>query len=188
MNINKFAQRMQGAGVKPSLFEVQGPIGSVQLSEVPFLVKAASLPGSALGVIEIPYRGRRLKVPGNRTFADWTITIINDGKFKIRNAFETWVNSIQTMETNIAIGGDPQILLPPVFCDWQVNQLDRTGAVLKSDKLIGCFPTDISAIDLSYEANDQIEEFTVTLAYSYFSSNEGTPDVQTKPDNKVLTT
>ena len=174
MNIKRFANAMQGAGVKPSLFEVQGNIGPTQSALTPFLVKSASLPGTQLGTIEIPYRGRRIKVPGDRTFSDWTINIINDNKFQLRNLFELWVNSIQSMERNVA-ANEFQNLLGPVFQDWTVNQLDRTGKPLKSYKLIGCFPTDISAIDLSYEATDQIEEFSVTLAYSYFTSNVGTP-------------
>lgn len=73
MNIKRFANAMQGAGVKPSLFEVQGSIGGSQSALTPFLVKSASLPGTALGTIEIPYRGRRIKVPGDRTFGDWSI-------------------------------------------------------------------------------------------------------------------
>lgn len=180
MNIKRFANAMQGAGVKPSLFEVQGNIGPTQSSLTPFLVKSASLPGTQLGTIEIPYRGRRIKVPGDRSFGDWTITIINDNKFALRNLFELWVNSIQAMERNVA-ENEFLNLAGPVFCDWTVNQLDRTGKPLKSYKLIGCFPTDISAIDLSYEATDQIEEFSVTLAYSYFTSNVGTPDASPLP-------
>ena len=78
MNIKRFANAMQGAGVKPSLFEVQGNIGPTQSPLTPFLVKSASLPGTQLGTIEIPYRGRRIKVPGDRTYGDWTINIIND--------------------------------------------------------------------------------------------------------------
>ena len=180
MNIKRFANAMQGAGVKPSLFEVQGSIGGSQSALTPFLVKSASLPGTALGTIEIPYRGRRIKVPGDRTFGDWSITIINDNKFQLRNLFELWVNSIQAMERNVA-SSEFTNLAGPIFQDWQVNQLDRTGKPLKAYKLIGCFPTDISSIDLSYEATDQIEEFSVTLAYSYFTSNVGTPDASPLP-------
>ncbi len=179
MNIRSFAKSMQGAGVKPSLFEVQGAVGDVSLFNTPFLVKAAQLPGQVLGVIEIPYRGRRIKVPGDRTFPDWTITVINDSKFELRDAFERWLNNIQGMESNTATGNFniSEIFGGPLFQDWTVNQLDRSGAPIKAYKMIGCFPVDISPIDLSYEATDQIEEFTVTLAYSYFtttSANGGT--------------
>ena len=173
MNINNFARKMVGAGVKPSLFEVQGRIGPQGLSDkTPFLVRSASLPGSALGTIEVPYRGRRIKMPGDRTYSDWSITIINDAAFDLRNKFERWLDSLQGLESNTAtanfamFGGN-------AFADWTVNQLDRNGKPIKTYKLVGCFPTDISAIDLSYDATDQIEEFTVTLAYSYFIPQNG---------------
>jgi hypothetical protein len=177
MNIKNFANAMQGSGVKPSLFEVQGSIGGSQSTLTPFLVKSASLPGTALGTIEIPYRGRRIKVPGDRTFSDWSITIINDSKFTLRNLFETWVDGIQAMERNVATNEFINFA-QPVFCDWVVNQLDRTGKPIKAYTLVGCFPTDIGAIDLSYDSTDQIEEFTVNMTYSYFTSNVGTPGAQ----------
>lgn len=173
MNINNFARKMVGAGVKPSLFEVDGRIGPQGSNDkTPFLVKSASLPGQALGVIEVPYRGRRIKFPGDRQFADWTITIINDSKFDLRNKFEKWLDSLQGMESNTAVASF-DAFAGTAFADWTVNQLDRNGKPLKAYKLIGCFPTDISAIDLSYESTDQIEEFSVTLAYSYFIPYDG---------------
>jgi hypothetical protein len=180
MNIKNFANAMQGSGVKPSLFEVQGSIGGTESPLTPFLVRAASLPGTALGTIEIPYRGRRIKVPGDRTYADWQITIINDNKFQLRNLFELWVNAIQSAERNVATNEFINFA-QPVFCNWTVNQLNRAGKPVKAYTLIGCFPTEISPIELSYDANDQIEEFSVSLAYSYFTSNVGTPDANPKP-------
>jgi hypothetical protein len=173
MNINNFARKMVGAGVKPSLFEVDGRIGPQGSNDkVPFLVKSASLPGQALGVIEVPYRGRRIKLPGDRQFADWSITIINDSAFDLRNRFERWLDSLQGMESNTAVASF-DAFAGTAFADWTVNQLDRNGKPIKAYKLIGCFPTDISPIELSYEATDQIEEFSVTLAYSYFIPYEG---------------
>lgn len=180
MNIKNFANALSGAGVKPSLFEVQGSIGGTESPLTPFLVKAASLPGTQLGTIDVAYRGRRIKIPGDRSFGDWTITIINDNKFQLRNLFELWVNSIQSMQRNVA-QNEFTNFAGPVFQDWTVNQLDRTGKPIKAYTLVGCFPTDIGAISLSYEATDQIEEFDVTLAYSYFTSNVGTPDAQPLP-------
>jgi hypothetical protein len=186
MNIKNFANAMQGSGVKPSLFEVQGSIGGTESPLTPFLVKAAQLPGTALGIIEIPYRGRRIKVPGDRVFADWTITIINDNKFALRNLFELWVDGIQSMVRNVATNEFTNFA-QPVFCDWTVNQLDRTGNPLKAYTMVGCFPTDISSIELSYDQSDTIEEFSVTMAYSYFTSNVGTPDGTPLPGLTKLT-
>jgi hypothetical protein len=183
-DITTFAKQMVGAGVKPSLFEVNGSIGGANLANngqaVPFLIKAASLPGTAIGTIEVPFRGRKIKLPGDRTFADWSITIINDSNFSLRNAFETWINNIQGMQSNTSTPAFATSFTPflnPLFQDWTVNQLNRQGTPIKAYKLIGCFPTDISAIDLSFESTDQIEEFQVTLAYSYFATDSTTPDV-----------
>jgi hypothetical protein len=179
-DITTFAKQMVGGGVKPSLFEVNGPIGGSSLVQTPFLIKAASLPGTAIGVIEVPFRGRKIKLPGDRAFSDWSITIINDSAFSLRNEFETWVNNIQGMQSNIAIPAFAASVTPflnPMFQDWTVNQLNRQGTPIKAYKLIGCFPVDISAIDLSYDSTDQIEEFTVTMAYSYFATNSTTIDV-----------
>jgi hypothetical protein len=187
MNIKTFADKLKGSGVKPSLFAVQGNIGPESQSDLtPFLVKSAQLPGSQLGVIEIPFRGRRIKVPGDRTFGDWTITIINDGKFSLRTKFERWINAIQQMEANVSTN-DFTAFTPTIFQDWEVQQLDRAGNPISQYKLIGCFPTDVSPIELSFEANDQIEEFSVTLAYSYFTNNtresgSGTPDASPLPN------
>lgn len=186
MNIRNFANSFTGAGVKPTLFEVQGRIGSTESPLTPFLVRAASLPGTALGTIEVPYRGRRLKVPGDRVFSDWTISIYNDNKFQLRTLFELWVDGIQSMQRNVA-ANEFVNFSQPIFCDWTVNQLDRTGKPVKAYTLVGCFPTDISPIDLSYDATDQIEEFSVTLSYSYFTSNTGTPDATPLPTLTQLT-
>lgn len=172
MNIRTFASKLTDSGVKPSLFEVNGSIGGSQDPSTPFLIKAASLPGQSIGVIEVPYRGRRIKIPGDRAFADWSITIINDGRFNLRTKFERWMNNIQGMENLRSVFPAQQSALQPtMYQDWSVKQLDRRGNVIKTYALVGCFPTDISAIDLSYEATDQIEEFTVTLAYSYFGAS-----------------
>ena len=188
-DITTFARQMVGGGVKPSLFEVNGPIGGASLVQTPFLIKAASLPGTALGTIEVPFRGRKIKLPGDRAFSDWSITIINDSAFSLRNEFETWVNNIQGMQSNVSIPAFAASFTPflnPMFQDWTINQLNRQGTPIKAYKMIGCFPTDISAIDLSYDSTDQIEEFTVTMAYSYFATDSTTPDVDSG-DTPALT-
>lgn len=190
MNIKGFANNFIGSGVKPSLFEVTGQIGQGAADAqklVPFLCRAAALPGSNLGTIEVPYRGRRLKVPGDRQFTDWTIQLYNDGDFKLRNAFESWMNLISQMERNTPGTARENFtgFRTPVYCDWTVNQLDRNGKPIKTYKLIGCFPTNISDIAVSYDATDQIEEFSVTLAYTYFLSNAGTDTAVPLPSTTV---
>jgi hypothetical protein len=186
MNIRNFANAFTGSGVKPTLFEVQGRIGGTESPLTPFLVRAATLPGTALGTIEVPYRGRRLKVPGDRAFGDWTLSVYNDSKFQLRNLFELWVDGIQSMQRNVA-RNEFLNFSQPIFCDWTINQLDRTGKPVKAYTMVGCFPTEISPIEVSYDAVDQIEEFSVTLAYTYFTSNIGTPDATPLPTLTPLT-
>ena len=172
-NISSFTGKFLDGGVRPHLFEVQGNIGPFGIDEkTPFLVKAAQLPASTLGVIEVPYRGRKIKVPGDRTFAEWTITVLADGKFQLRDKFEAWSQSINAHEGNISVADYPEPLSDgSVYADWTINQLDRQGTKVKTYNFIGCFPSEVSAIDVNMETTDSLEEFTVTLQYTYWSSN-----------------
>jgi hypothetical protein len=195
MNIQFFASRLKNGGARPTLFEVQGAIGPEgQVSSTPFLVESASLPASTLGVITVPFRGRLIKLPGDRRYNDWSITIINDGEFRLRNAFEAWVNTIQAAQSNRSDANNHTPYNSPIYADWQVNQLDRSGNPIKSYLFVGCFPVEVGAIDLSAGAGDEIERFTVTLAYSYFVTKEAikntkrnTTDGQGQVDVKPLT-
>ena len=117
----------------------------------------------------VPFRGRQIKIAGDRTFEDWTITVLNDTNFKLRNAFERWSNGINNMTDN-------EGLTNPV--DYQVDafvdQLDRNGATIKSYTLRGVFPMNIAAIELNYDEMTAVEEFGVTFRYQYFESNTTT--------------
>lgn len=173
-NISSFTGQFLNGGVRPNLFEVQGNIGPFgQDSQAPFLIKAAQLPASTIGVVEVPYRGRKIKVPGDRTFAEWTITVLADGNFQLRDKFEAWSQAINAHEGNTPSGGDYPAPLADgaIYQDWQIYQLDRQGEKIKTYNFIGCFPSEISAIDLNMETTDSLEEFTVTLQYTYWSSN-----------------
>ena len=185
--LNDFKNRISGGGARPNLFEceINFPediiLSDATATSVPektrFLVKAASLPGSTINVIDIPFRGRNLKIAGDRTFDPWTITIINDVDFSIRNAFEKWMNYMNKHEDN---SGE----LDPVKYqkDMKVYQLGKAGItakdmatnsnmqILKAYQFYGMFPTSISAIDLSYDQADTIEEFTVDLQVQWWDS------------------
>ena len=168
MNVNDFSSKLVGGGVRPHLFEVNGSIGTVDLgglgqSSIPFLVKAAQLPASTLGLIEVPYRGRKVKIPGDRTFADWSVTVLNDEDYLIRNAFERWSNAINGMVENIT-AGDTRTYMK----DGRVDQLAKDGSVIRTYVIRDMFPTTVAAIPLSYDTTDTIQEFDVTLAYQYF--------------------
>lgn len=169
-NVNEFRSQLSGDGARPNLFEVTMtiPFNGGASSKLTFMCKSAALPGSSLGVASAFYFGRELKFAGNRTFADWPITIINDEDFITRRAFENWSWHINQHTPNLRTGA----ALPPTGyqTDAYVKQFGKTGNVLREYKLIGSFPTDISPIDLDWGNNDVIEEYTVTLAYSWWTA------------------
>ena len=178
--LDAFKGKMVGGGARPNLFECELffpdeaiPVNSSKdeiADKSRFLVKAAQLPASNIAPILIPFRGRNLKVAGDRTFEPWTITIINDVDFKIRTAFERWMNLINKHEDNAGLT-DPTAYQKDLF----VRQLGRASLegstptsasqlpVLKMYQFHGTFPTNISDIALSYDSSDTIEEFSVEL-------------------------
>ena len=172
--ISDFKSKLTGGGARPNLFEVElafpteVAIENDVLQKSRFLVKAAALPASTIAPIEVPFRGRILKIAGDRTFETWTITVINDTDFSIRSAFEKWMNVINKMSD--ATGQvDPEEYQK----DAVVKQLDRDGSVLRSYKFWDIFPTNISTIDLSYETTDTIQEFTVELQVQWWEAYKG---------------
>jgi len=173
-NINDFKAKLAGGGARPNQFKVTMPFPGYaqvggEIEELAFLCKITQLPAMTVGMVTVPFRGRQIKIAGDRTFADWTITVINDTNFKLRNAFERWSNGINNMT-------DGEGLTNPA--DYQVDafvdQLDRNGATLKSYTLRGAYPMEVAAIELDYGNNDTIEEFQVTFNYQYFESNTTT--------------
>ena len=176
-NITEFRSRMTGGGARSNLFEVEITfpegiaVNNSDLSDkVPFLVKAAEIPASNLGNIPVPYRGRVLPIAGDRTFDPWTVTIINDTDFIIRDAMEKWSNSINDLQT--AQG----TISPEVYQrSAQVKQLSREGTnpgdpekVLRMYNFEGIYPNTVSSIPLDFGATDQIEEFQVTFNYLFY--------------------
>lgn len=171
-NISAFISAFAGGGVRTNLFQVNGTIpvpGFGGNTAISFLCKAAQIPPSSLGVIEVPYRGRRIKLPGDRTFQDWNITVISDANMSLRSAFEEWSNLFGAHVANVSDPNFMQTLMP----NWSVTQLLRDGSPLRTYSFVGCFPTEVGAIDLSFENNDSIAEFSVTLNYSYWIAAPG---------------
>jgi hypothetical protein len=172
--INDFKSKLTGGGARGNLYSCiitsPGVTSDVPQELTSFMCKGASLPSSVVGQIDVPFRGRQLKVAGDRTFENWTATLINDSKFEIRDAMEKWMNAIQGHENGIAESTNP--------ADYQVqitvNQLDRQDNIVKSYVIEGAFPVNVAAIDLSYDANDAIEEFTVEFAYQYWTAKTTT--------------
>ena len=173
--ITDFKSKMAGGGARPNLFEVElafpDPLAIENdvKEKSRFLVKAALLPASNITPIEVNFRGRILKIAGDRTFDTWTVTIIQDVDFAIRSAFEKWMNFINKMED--ATGAqDPAAYQPDAY----VHQLDRDGSTLRSYKFHDVFPTNISAVDLSYETVDSVEEFTTEFQVQWWEAIKGT--------------
>ena len=173
-NINDFKAKLAGGGARPNQFKVTMPFPGYsqvggEIEELAFLCKVTQLPAMTVGMVTVPFRGRQIKIAGDRTYADWTITVINDTNFKLRNAFERWQNGI-----NNATDGEGLTNPADYQVDAFVDQLDRNGATIKSYTLRGAYPIDIAQIELDYGNNDAIEEFQVTFNYQYFESNTTT--------------
>ena len=136
--------------------------------KVPFMVKAANLPASNITPVEVPFRGRILKVAGERTFDTWTVTVLNDADFQIRTSMEQWMNGISRL-TNGSGEVDPTMYT----ADALVKQLDRNGDTLRLYNFVGLFPTNVSEIALSMDTTDTIEEFTVEFQVLYWTVGAG---------------
>jgi hypothetical protein len=174
-SIDTFREKLKG-GSKANLFRIEIELDSlatanaaVDLSNVPILCKSGAIPAFTLGVIEVPFRGRRIKIPGDRTYADWTATFINDDNQDIRKSFDNWLDNIVSVDGEEALrtGTDSY------RCTITVNQLKPDGTVARIYKLFDAFPTDVSAIDLSYDTTDAVQEFTVTFQYHYLDVGIG---------------
>lgn len=180
-NVDTFRTAMKNDGARPNLFEVslQFPsfveLGGLAGSQSRFFVKTAQLPGTTIGAVTVPYFGREVKVAGNRIFADWTVSVLNDEDFAIRNAFERWHRGINGNVTNLrelgAISTSPAAPGTSYAVDAEVVQYAKIGgSPIKKYKFVGLFPNDISPIDLDWGANDTIEEYSITLSYQYWTT------------------
>ena len=177
--ISQFKSRLAGGGARPNLFEVELTLDGEGLgfalpgydaTQMAFLCKAANLPAQNVASIDVPFRGRIFKVAGDRTIDTWTITIINDEDFRLRRAMEFWTEQIASLDTNIG-ATSPNAYMAAA----KVYQLGRgssprstdnsgdSNSVLAEYEFVDIFPTEVSAIDLSYDSSDTIEEFTVTF-------------------------
>ena len=186
-SISDFKSALVGGGARPNLFEVElttlpGGI-AWDADNFRYMCKAAALPASTIANIDVPFRGRIFKVAGDRTIETWSVTVINDESFKLRNAFEEWMQLIAKLDNNLGA------TLPESYMtDASVYQLGRgsttssqdssgnENSVLKEYKMQGIFPTSLAAIDLSYDTGDTIEEFTVEFQVQSFQPVSGGPN------------
>ena len=173
LGVEDFKSKLVGGGARPNLFKVTLNFPTyVEGSDAElasFLCRAGQLPGSTIPAMPIAFRGRQLQMAGDRVFEPWAITIMNDTNFTVRNSIERWMNGINEHSANTG-----RVNPADYQVDLTVDQLDKDEVVLKTYKFISAFPTALSAIDLAYDANDQIEEFTVEFTYQYWTSNTTT--------------
>jgi len=172
--ISNFKSKLTGGGARANLFEVvltfpdAAQPDSAVLEKARFLVKGANLPASNVAQIEVPFRGRVLKIAGDRTFDSWTVTVINDTDFAIRSAFERWSNTINRLSDNTGLTNPADYQ-----ADAYVYQLDRDGTTLRSYRFFDTFQTQVGPIELSYDAQG-IQEFSVELQVQYYEAIKGT--------------
>ena len=168
-NITDFRTAMAYDGQRPNLFEVTITpyTGGADLTDLQWFCKGTSIPGATIGTVIVPYFGREIKLAGNRTFAEWTVTVINDETFAIRSQFEAWMNSINEHSANkrIASGGSMDYVKQATVTQFGKTGHGDTSAVYQFQNI---FPTDLSEITLDWGDNDVIEEYTVTFAYDYW--------------------
>ena len=168
LQVDKFKAKLIGGGARANLFKVTVNFpgyagGDVELTS--FMVKAASLPASTIGLVELPFRGRIVKLAGDRTFDPWSITIINDTGMTVRNAFEKWSNGINGNKSNTSLSNPADYQV-----DMSVDQLDGQGNIVKTYDIRGAWPSVISAIDVSNDSTNTIEEYTVEIQYDYWEA------------------
>jgi hypothetical protein len=171
--ITDFKSKLTGGGTRSNLFEVVlsfpsiAPADTNVLDKARFLVKGANLPGSNIAPIDVNFRGRTLKVAGDRTFDSWTVTVLNDTDFAIRSAFENWMNKVNRVSDNTGVT-DPSAYTADAF----VYQLDRDGSTLRAYHFYDIFPTQVGAIQLDYSTSS-IEEFPVEFQILWWEAVKG---------------
>jgi len=170
-NINEMRSQLVYGGARQNLFQVRinNPANASGDLKTPFMVQAAQIPESTLGVIPVFYFGRQMKLAGDRTFGDWTVTVINDEDFLIRNAMEEWSNRINRLERNVRD-------INRYKSNATVIQYAKDGTPIREYKFNGIFPSVISPIELDWASTDQIESFQVTFSYDYWTVSGGTTD------------
>ena len=183
-NIIDFKSKLNG-GVRPNLYQVDidfparaigalnGATKSSLMGETRYLCRSTSLPTHSQGLIEVPFRGRFLKIPGDRTFEAWTATFYNTSDFNLRAAFENWINIANQTDENIGVVGG----LDSLFTDVTVRQLSKDSAggknsVLRTYRLVDAWPTSVGAINVAFDSNDALEEFDVEFQYQYLDADK----------------
>ena len=171
-NLSGFTQALQGGGARANQFMVtMGGTGATGLTNnFHFLCRSAQVPALTIGEVAVPYRGRVIYLAGDRTYDAWTVTIMNDRNYSVRAFLENWMDDMSD------IGGTTKanaISAASYYANATVQQLDRNNKSIRTYKLEGLWPTTLDAIDLSYDANDAIEEFGATFRFNWLTAGGG---------------
>lgn len=185
VRIDDFKTALAGGGARANLFRVNcnWPNADIQglantafgageteaLSS--FMIKTAAMPARTIGEVIVPFRGRQLKVSGDTVYDAWTVQIVNDNNFAVRNAFERWQDAINGAATNASGRGVNASSFDSYTSNMEIEQLSRNGSVIKRYVIVGAWPTVVDTIDVSYDSTDTIEEFAVTFAYQWWEAN-----------------
>ena len=172
-NITEFQGQLTGGGARPNLFQVtiDNPVDRGAFIKTSFMVQAAQIPEATLGQATVNYFGRQVKLAGNRTFPDWTVTIMNDEDFLVRDGMERWSNAINGLESNLrsaALATTAQYKTSAT-----VTQFGKQGNPIRTYNFVGIFPITVGSIALDWGTNDAVETFDVTFAYDYWQAGEG---------------
>lgn len=166
--VDDFKAKLIGGGARPNLFRaiINFPAFAGGNSELTsFMVKSAQIPDATVGNIPVNFRGRQVQIAGDRAFAPINLMVINDANFDVRNAFERWMNGIGQNQANKGLSNPSDYKV-----DWILEQLNKEQEVIKTYRFRGAYPTQVGAIDLSYDSENTIEEFSVELQTDYWES------------------
>ena len=168
-NLSSFTQALQGGGARANQFAVNmGGAGAAGLtgSSFGFLCRSAQIPALTIGEVAVPYRGRQIFLAGDRTYDAWTVTVFNDRNYSIRASLEAWMDDMSDIGASTRAN---TLSATSYYGNATVKQLDRNNSVIRTYKLEGVWPTTIDAIDLSYDANDAVEEFGCTFRFNWMT-------------------
>ena len=165
-NVNSFVNSLQGGGARANQFKV---VFSALGSDFEFLCRSAQIPAMTIGEVTVPFRGRFVYVPGDRTYDPWTVTVMNDRSYRIRSTLESWMNDLQDIGSATTSGAQGAAAYRQVA----VRQMDRNDRTIRTYVLYDAWPTSLDAIDLAFDTNDAVEEFGATFRFNYMTASGG---------------
>lgn len=165
---------MQGGGARPTLYTVTIDLppglsiagGQAGVNKFKFSCEATSIPGHSQGTIRIPYMGRLIPFAGDTEFRPWETVLINDDDFVARSMIEDWLNKINARNRNVRLAADSR---PARYkASATIEQMDVTERVIRTYRMIDCYPTIATPIQLGWAMQNEVERFQVVWEYTSF--------------------